>query len=372
MKATNPVGIIVDPASLYLNPGTTRQLRAEFDPLDYYDQRVTWSSDKPGIAKVSSTGVVTAVSPGTATIKAKTKIGGKPSTCAVTVGYGKALSETRYHFYGIGNDAYPGDLELKSCVNDVEIMADAVGPEGADFYTHLHGVNQDRDGILSMLYDMMTNPDADEDDVSVFYYSGHGVMSDTKTWRGALVGTDMGLVTVDEVQYYLDRTPGTIVVILASCLSGQFITSKSVSPALQKAQVAAFGDAWINSFASSKTVTSKALTTSPQKSRFKILTAAEAMESSWGADSVYGYGWFTKWAAGGIGRVANSETGTSTAGPLAADADHNNAVTLNELYNYVKTNLPLDDEYAWWTPFMQQHVQVWPANDITAIVNKNA
>ncbi len=179
-------------------------------------------------------------------------------------------------------------------------MADAVGPEGADFYPHLHGVNQDRDGILSMLYDMMTNPDADEDDVSVFYYSGHGVMSDTKTWRGALVGTDMGLVTVDEVQYYLDRTPGTIVVILDSCLSGQFITSKSVSPALQKAQVAAFGDAWINSFASSKTVTSKALTTSPQKSRFKILTAREAMESSWGADSVYGYGWFTKWAAGGF------------------------------------------------------------------------
>jgi uncharacterized protein YjdB len=46
---------------------------------------VTWSSSNTAVAKVSSTGLVTAVKKGTATITVKTSDGGKTATCKITV-----------------------------------------------------------------------------------------------------------------------------------------------------------------------------------------------------------------------------------------------------------------------------------------------
>jgi hypothetical protein len=63
----------------------------------------------------------------------------------------------------------------------------------------------------------------DSDDVTYFYYSGHGSDDDP----GALVGTDGGTIPVDEVRQYLDALPGTVVVILDSCYAGWYIRNKS-------------------------------------------------------------------------------------------------------------------------------------------------
>ncbi len=366
VKARNPDSISLNKSTLNLAPSATYQLGYEIDPVGYYDQKVIWSSDRKSVATVNSTGLITAVSGGTATITATTNTGKKAASCTVNVSYSKAANETKYRFYGIGNANYTKASKLPSCLNDLNIMAAAATDAGFEPFD----TNPDRttEGIHEVLEEMATNASIDDNDVTVFYYSGHGLLSDLKFMRGALCGIDGGFVTVDEVQSYLDRTPGTIVVILDSCLSGQYITTKSLSPAQKKAQITAFNSAWTSALSSSKTAyTSKALTSSAQRSRFKILTAAAPLESSYGAGSSTGFGWFTTWAAYGLGQIANTETGGSASGSLAADSNSDNAVTLTELYNFVKTNLATE-----WDPIYQQHVQVWPAGDKTAIVNKNA
>ena len=362
----NPDRIRLTKSVLNLAPSAAYQMRYEIDPIGYYDQKVSWFSDNKSVATVSSSGLITAVSGGAAVITATTNTGKKVAACTVNVSYSKAANETKYRFYGIGNNSYSGGDALEACINDLNIMAAAATDASFD----LVDTNPDCTGagIRGVLAEMAGNAGIDDNDVTVFYYSGHGLLSPVKSERGALCGIDDTYLLVDDVQYYLDRTPGTIVVILDSCLSGQYITTKSLSPAQKKAQTAAFNSAWTSSLASSKTAfTSKALTSSTQRSRFKILTAAAPLQSSYGAGSATGFGWFTTWASKGLGRIANYNTGASTVGPLAADSNKDSAVTLTELYDYIKTNLSKE-----WDPVYQQNVQAWPAGDKTAIVNKNA
>lgn len=78
-------GVTVTPQTLNLYTGDTAPLTATVKPDNATNPNVTWSSDKPEIAKVEN-GVVTAVAPGTATITATAADGsGKTDTCTVTV-----------------------------------------------------------------------------------------------------------------------------------------------------------------------------------------------------------------------------------------------------------------------------------------------
>ncbi|WP_233566816.1 Ig-like domain-containing protein [Cohnella endophytica] len=65
--------------------GTDYGLLPIFTPTNATDKTVTWSSDKPGIATVNTNGVVTAVTPGTATITVKTADGNFTASATVTV-----------------------------------------------------------------------------------------------------------------------------------------------------------------------------------------------------------------------------------------------------------------------------------------------
>ena len=78
--------------SVSLNKGTTNllvgvneTLTAMILPTDATNQNITWSSDNPAIATVDSTGNVTAIGAGTATITVETIDGGFTDTCLVTV-----------------------------------------------------------------------------------------------------------------------------------------------------------------------------------------------------------------------------------------------------------------------------------------------
>ncbi len=66
--------------------GTKMTLTATVSPSNSYDKTVTWSSNKTSVAKVSSTGVITAVSAGTATITCKSNANENiKGICIVTV-----------------------------------------------------------------------------------------------------------------------------------------------------------------------------------------------------------------------------------------------------------------------------------------------
>lgn len=68
--------------------GDYEKLSATVSPSNATNKSVTWTSSNPDIAKVSSSGKVTAVSKGTVTITCKTKDGSYKATCKVKV-YGE-------------------------------------------------------------------------------------------------------------------------------------------------------------------------------------------------------------------------------------------------------------------------------------------
>ena len=71
---------------------------------------------------------------------------------------------------------------------------------------------------------------ADEDDVSYFYYSGHGSVYNSEA---QLVGVDLNYLSLSDLKEALDAVQGIKVVILDSCFSGGFVNkAKTPSQAL--------------------------------------------------------------------------------------------------------------------------------------------
>ena len=84
-KAVAVTGVSLDKTELTLTSGETATLTATVTPEDAGDKSVTWLTSDAGVASVDENGVVTAGTPGSATITVKTNDGGKTATCAVTV-----------------------------------------------------------------------------------------------------------------------------------------------------------------------------------------------------------------------------------------------------------------------------------------------
>lgn len=78
-------GVTVTPDTLTGVIGGTAQLTATVAPANASERSVTWSTSNAAICTVSSTGLVTYVAAGTATVTATTVEGHKTDTCAVTV-----------------------------------------------------------------------------------------------------------------------------------------------------------------------------------------------------------------------------------------------------------------------------------------------
>ena len=75
--------ITLNKLTLSLEEGKTETLTATVTPANA--TTVTWNSSNPNVATVDSTGKITAIKAGTATITATTVSGNKTATCTVTV-----------------------------------------------------------------------------------------------------------------------------------------------------------------------------------------------------------------------------------------------------------------------------------------------
>ena len=78
-------GITLNKDSTSIAVGSTETLTATVTPPAATNQKVVWSSNNTAVATVSSTGVVTARTVGTAIIFAETEDGGHTASCTVTV-----------------------------------------------------------------------------------------------------------------------------------------------------------------------------------------------------------------------------------------------------------------------------------------------
>ncbi|WKL46890.1 Ig-like domain-containing protein [Flavobacterium pectinovorum] len=84
--AAIPVASVsVSPTTANLYAGNTQQLSATIAPANATNKTLTWSSSNTAIATVNSSGLVTAVSAGTATITTTTQDGNKTATATITV-----------------------------------------------------------------------------------------------------------------------------------------------------------------------------------------------------------------------------------------------------------------------------------------------
>ena len=77
--------VMLNQSTLTIPSGTTKALTATITPDDAADKALIWTSSDPAVATVDETGLVTAISNGTATITASAIDGGHTATCQVTV-----------------------------------------------------------------------------------------------------------------------------------------------------------------------------------------------------------------------------------------------------------------------------------------------
>lgn len=82
---TRVTGVSLEPTSVSLYEGQTRQLVEKVLPSTAEERSVNWSSDKPSIARVDASGLVTAIGAGTAIITVKTVDGSKTASATFKV-----------------------------------------------------------------------------------------------------------------------------------------------------------------------------------------------------------------------------------------------------------------------------------------------
>ncbi|MBR5435717.1 MAG: Ig domain-containing protein [Muribaculaceae bacterium] len=114
-------GLGISPIELNMVVGETSQLEIVVLPDNATNKSYTISSSQPAVAKVSATGLVTAVGEGTSTITVKTDDGGYTETCNVTVS-NKTVSVT-----GVSISCPTSEIHV---YEEVEVTA-VVKPENA-------------------------------------------------------------------------------------------------------------------------------------------------------------------------------------------------------------------------------------------------
>ncbi len=352
VKPVVPTGLALSQTSLEINVGASKTMTATVSPADATDQSVVWSSSNPAVASVAK-GVVTAKRYGRATITAKTRSGSVRARCTVRAGY----YTTEFRALIVGQDTYDsGDLEAPA--TDVRLVNSMLancdfGGKGVDVTLKENLSAAALRGALNQ----MASWGVDSDDVTYFYYSGHG----SEYIPGALVGTDGDVISVDEVRQYLDRLPGTVVVILDSCYSGWFIRKKSVGVATAATvNPDAVNERVVSAFSKGAAdgVTAKTSLAGSETAAgsYKIITACSSTEFSYIIPSAayQGASLFTYYLATGGGVNAKNWE----AARLNADANHNDIVTLNELYKYTRPRV-LSNASLLRAGF-KQSVRIWP------------
>ncbi len=366
VKPVVPSAVSFEQSEFNLAPSGAKQLVWNIEPQNAVDKRVTFKSSNPKVAKVSATGVVTGVALGKATISAMTRAGGLIAKATVNVCY----ADSNIYYVAIGQEKYMrSSMDLEATVFDVNRFVKTLKSSNfgqrsmaGDTYFSLTG-----QAIRSVLAGIPSKYGVTENDITYLYYSGHGVAGG-REMRGALAGTDFGYssssnVTVDEIRTYLDAVPGTVVVMMDSCLSGQFITPKGVQgKAATNAEARSFSQAMVDAFSASPVqVSSKGLNSlisgNANKNKYKIAVACKPMEDSY-TDKIAGV--FTRYLceAGGISGEDNDNL--EDKGYLPGDTNRNGYLSLKEAFQYASPRI-----VRWGKTTSNAKVQnmmVWPSD----------
>ena len=256
----------------------------------------------------------------------------------------RGMIRPRYRALVIGEYAYSSG-DLVGCDNDARAMAGMLsGLENGFEVTPRQDMTKAQ--LLNLIDSAFAG--ATDDDVSLFYYSGHGVMANgDEVNHGALLCVDDRSVTFQELAAALSRVGGRIIVILDSCHSGASIArgqGDSFDPeAFNSSAIAAspFSPPESRSMAAFSAYTMRARGARSGElatSKFIVITAASADQSSYGSSygydgSGYAQGCFTAAFIKGMGCLYPNGLYT---GATPADTDGDSIVTLSEIFTYAK------------------------------------
>lgn len=254
---------------------------------------------------------------------------------------------TQYRALIIGQ-SYPNwsSGQLPGCANDAEAMRAMLATMTSPAYRSVDvkkKLNLTASQILSNISTAFQRAKAN--DVSLFYYSGHGAED-----YGWLCGVDRGnYVTIDQLRTALDKIPGKKIVILDSCYSGMAIgkgVSDDIVFASEKEAFQAINESIIATFSAA----SKA---NLATSTYYVITACSKVQTS--SEVSYNgngkrIGAFTSQMLYGCGLQAYDNSIIST---LYADANGDKDLTLHEVYTYT------DNRVANYYGFPQD-AQVYP------------
>jgi hypothetical protein len=286
-------------------------------------------------------------------VVAKGKVNGKTkkATSAIkSIKVVKNWNTGKYRALLIGN-TYPGTAnDLPGPDTDAYAMKSMLNMMSK--MTVTTKINATADTMLGAIPSAFAG--ATSKDVSIFYYSGHGVQDSGGSYHGALVGTS-GYVRPSELRSALDQIPGKKVVLIDACHSGQMV-GKSVSAAAVKAQLDAFTSAFISEFqAADKSSTDLA------DAGYYVIAAAHSSESSLSI-TVNGK-WVGLMTYALLEGCGYDETGDYATGSYPADTDGNGQFTINEVYKYIKKhideNRPGSQSTQYWWPSGESEQVIW-------------
>ena len=316
-----PEKITLNKKKVTLRRNNSLQLKATMQPSNAKDKKVIWSSSRPSVATVNSEGVVIALRPGKTEITATSNSDKSvKDSCVITV-------PGKYRALLIGQNNYEYASKLKGCINDANSMKKMIA--GLEDNYVVNSVKKDRtaDEICQDILECFG--DATDDDVSVFFYSGHGHDDNGGAYQGALCGVDGSYLTTDALAVVLGSIHGRIIVIVDACYSGALIsTNQDQRKNNVKQDSSLFVQSFINAFEKCGPKNNHA---EFRDSKYIVLVAASFKETS--AESIWRKGKFTGALIKGMG--CNYSKGTYK-GSMPADKNKDNAVTVEELYNYIR------------------------------------
>ena len=354
--------ITVMPAEMNLKAGETQAINSI--TAFYKDNTINdidilscaYSSVNPDVATVSSSGNVSAISEGSTIITVSYTENNTTETDTIEVNVG--IIENNDVVYralcvGIGDYIQGGENDLSAPPYDVDKMIQVFnnckfGTSNTTFsiISYLKDLQATKSNILQSI--SSTFMGADSNDVSYFYFSGHGSLvgnesyicpADITFYTGSAISTD-------ELESALSSIPGTKVVLLDTCHSGGFIGKGQVELSASQEKIESFNENIINVFSQQQP---KALLTSNQ---YKVLTSCHYYQYCYELIPEEGdpFGVFTMALISGCGYYGN----------YPADTNLDTRVSLQEAYLFVKD---------WVSNYnIYQDVQVFPDDSSFTIV----
>ena len=337
------------------------------DSQDIDPSACNYSSNSNHVT-VSSSGIITGISDGSATITVSyTDLEiTKTTTMNVYVGVIQISPPVsnpivyRALLVGVGNyenyDPFPNG-DLYSPPYDVDRIVDVFNhcKFGTDEVTFssivsLKDFSATKEAIIDGISSTFSG--ADDNDISYFFFSGHGAEYLDIYYlcpTNILLTSYDNDISVNELEIALSSIPGTKAVILDSCHSGGFIGKGKGEITISKEELVSFNDEIINIFSQAQ---SKGLLITNQ---YKVITSCRGNQTCLGSEDPINpensFGEFTMALCEGCGYNTYNH-------PYLADNNENNKVSLNEAYSYIESTLETLD----------QDVQVYPSGSDFTIV----